>query len=118
LYEKGSLFPVQKAQAEPLTLTAPVYPSHSAGLARPVRAWEVPSWRERRQRAEGGEATMADEPNETAESTRDKMPLNPSVRGTGKQSGRAAKGFKHPSLRKEGNGTPAGHGRGGKASRS
>lgn len=54
---------------------------------------------------------------EQQETARDKVPLNPSVRGTGKQSGREAKGVKRASLRKEGTGGPPGHGRGGKASR-
>ncbi len=61
---------------------------------------------------------MAKEHNPTDQGlARDKLPLNPSVRGTGKQSGRAAKGQKRASMRKEGSGSPPGHGRGGKASR-
>ncbi|MHB1415303.1 MAG: hypothetical protein ACYC1C_08625 [Chloroflexota bacterium] len=51
------------------------------------------------------------------EGPRSGLPLNPSVRGTGKQSGRNAKGGGKPNYRKEGRGTPSGHGRGGKASR-
>jgi len=51
------------------------------------------------------------------EEFRSKLPLNPSVRGTGKQSGRERKGTKRASLRKEGSGNPGGHGRGGKSSR-
>jgi len=58
--------------------------------------------------------------DETAErSYRLKEPLNPSVRGTGKQSEREKKGVTYSSLhRAEGSGHPPGHGRGGKASRS
>lgn len=48
-----------------------------------------------------------------------KEPLNPSVRGTGKQSERERKGATYSSLhRGEGTGHPPGHGRGGKATRS
>ncbi len=47
---------------------------------------------------------------------RHKEPLNPSVMGTPKQSGRVAKGA-YVSSKSEGSGTPPGHGRGGKASR-
>ena len=48
-----------------------------------------------------------------------KEPVNPSVRGTGKQSGREKKGEEFTTLhRGEGTGHPPGHGRGGKASRS
>jgi hypothetical protein len=47
-----------------------------------------------------------------------KTPLNPSARGTGKQSRREKKGVTYSSLhRAEGSGHPPGHGRGGKASR-
>ncbi|MBI2941309.1 MAG: hypothetical protein HYY04_12815 [Chloroflexi bacterium] len=48
-----------------------------------------------------------------------KEPVNPSVRGTGKQSRRDEKGtaLKHAPLHGEGSGHPAGYGRGGKASR-
>ena len=55
----------------------------------------------------------------TSPSFRLKDPVNPSVRGTGKQSLREKKGFKHPSLHHaEGAGHPPGYGgRGGKASR-
>jgi hypothetical protein len=48
-----------------------------------------------------------------------KEPLNPSVRGTGKQSRREKKGFRLSSEgRREDAGNPGGHGRGGKTSRS
>ena len=48
-----------------------------------------------------------------------KEPLNPSVRGTGKQSEREKKESTFTTLhRGEGAGHPPGHGRGGKASRS
>lgn len=60
---------------------------------------------------------MAEKHDATQETARDKLPLNPSVRGTGKQSRRESKGAKRPSMRKEGSGGPPGHGRGGKASR-
>ncbi|MBX6772999.1 MAG: hypothetical protein IRY83_14820 [Chloroflexi bacterium] len=47
-----------------------------------------------------------------------KMPLNPGVRGTGKQSRREDKGTAWASLhRGEGTGHPPGHGRGGKTTR-
>ncbi len=47
-----------------------------------------------------------------------KIPLNPSVRGTGKQSGREKKGLKRPSIHHgEGTGHAPGGGRGGKSSR-
>ncbi|MBI3980117.1 MAG: hypothetical protein HY331_18235 [Chloroflexi bacterium] len=47
--------------------------------------------------------------------TRLKEPVNPSVRGTGEQSGREAKGVKHAPSRAEGAGhSPGGGGRGGK----
>ena len=48
-----------------------------------------------------------------------KEPVNPSVRGTGKQSEREKKEPEFTTLhRGEGAGHPPGHGRGGKASRS
>jgi len=54
----------------------------------------------------------------TPPSYRLKEPLNPSVRGTGKQSLRENKGTKLPSMHhSEGAGHPPGYGRGGKASR-
>ncbi len=46
------------------------------------------------------------------------VPVNPSVRGTGKQSSRERKGFKKPSMHQEGVGHPPGGGHGGKASRT
>ncbi|MBI4320207.1 MAG: hypothetical protein HY675_17085 [Chloroflexi bacterium] len=47
-----------------------------------------------------------------------KAPVNPSVRGTGKQSTREDKGLKRPSIHHgEGAGHPPGGGRGGKSSR-
>ncbi len=47
-----------------------------------------------------------------------KRPVNPSVRGTGKQSEREDKGFQSPAMHhQEGIGHPPGHGRGGKAAR-
>lgn len=51
-------------------------------------------------------------------SYRMKTPLNPSVRGTGKQSDRERKGEHSPAMHhQEGHNHPAGHGRGGKTSR-
>lgn len=50
-----------------------------------------------------------------------KVPLNPSVRGTGKQSEREHKGTEEEFTTShfgEGSGSPPGHGRGGKASRA